>query len=157
MAEGRLTRDRDASGRPRNARPRDVTGRPLARGAAGVPEPGARPFVAEAGAVLGAAARLVDAGRPFAAHELFEQMWKAAPVDRRDLWRGLAQIAVGLTHAQRGNVTGAVALLGRGAELVAGCRDAPTELRIEVLLGDVRDLVAELVATGSWGVRVRFL
>ena len=29
-------RDRDAAGRPRNARPRDTAGRPLARGAVGV-------------------------------------------------------------------------------------------------------------------------
>ena len=32
----------------------------------------------------------------------------------RDLWQGLAQICVGLTHAARGNATGAVRLIERG-------------------------------------------
>jgi hypothetical protein len=41
------------------------------------------------------------------------------------LWRGLAQIAVGLTHVRRGNAGGAVALLRRGAERVSGYAAAP--------------------------------
>ena len=62
-----------------------------------------------------AAQRLIDSGHPFHAHELLEACWKAAPDDGRELWRGLAQLAVGLTHARRGNDRGAVALLRRGA------------------------------------------
>jgi predicted metal-dependent hydrolase len=50
---------------------------------------------------------------------VFEDAWKNAPEDERELWRGLAQIAVGITHAARGNRSGAVSLLGRGAERVA--------------------------------------
>ncbi len=112
-------RDRDAAGRPRNARPRDALGRPLSRGAAGepgLPEDVARP-AAEA---LALAQRLVDDGRPFQAHEVLESSWRAAPPGQRELWRGLAQIAVGLTHAQRGNARGAVALLRRGGQRVGG-------------------------------------
>ena len=45
---------------------------------------------------------------------MLEASWKAAPAAERDLWQGLAQIAVGLTHAQRGNAHGAAALLRRG-------------------------------------------
>lgn len=67
-----------------------------------------------------AAQRLIDAGRPFHAHEVLESAWKAAPAGQRDLWRGLAQIAVGLTHARRGNGRGAIALLRRGADAVGG-------------------------------------
>jgi hypothetical protein len=55
-------------------------------------------------------------GRPFHAHEVFEDAWKVASGPERDLWRGLAQVAVGLTHARRGNPRGAVSLLRRGAE-----------------------------------------
>jgi hypothetical protein len=58
---------------------------------------------------------LLIEGRPFHAHEVFEDAWKSADESDRDLWRGLAQVAVGLTHARRGNARGAVALLGRGA------------------------------------------
>jgi uncharacterized protein len=112
-------RDRDAAGRPRNARPRDELGRPLPPGRTGtdrIPDDLALP-PAEA---LQAAQRLLDTGRPFHAHEVLEASWKHAPAPERELWRGLAQIAVGLTHAQRGNARGAVALLRRGGERVGG-------------------------------------
>lgn len=116
-------RDRDAAGRPRNARPRDALGRPLAYGSPAAsgeaPPPAGSP--AES---LAQAQRLLDAGRPFEAHEVLEDAWKAAPDAERELWRGLAQLAVGLTHAARGNRTGAAALLARGAANLAGYRDA---------------------------------
>jgi len=112
-----VNRDRDVSGRPRNARPRDALGRPLGRGAAG--EPGTPDdFHLPPSAALAEAQRLIDAGRPFHAHEVLEASWKAAPAPERDLWQGLAQIAVGLTHAQRGNSRGAVTLLVRGADRI---------------------------------------
>jgi len=110
-------RDRDPAGRPRNARPRDAFGRPLPRGETGeerIPDDLAVP-PEEA---LSMAQRLLDSGRPFHAHEVLEASWKAAPAAERELWRGLAQIAVGLTHAQRGNATGAAALLRRGGRRV---------------------------------------
>jgi uncharacterized protein len=66
------------------------------------------------------AQRLVDEGRPFHAHEVFEAVWKSGPDDQRDLWQGLAQIAVGITHARRGNARGAAALLRRGGQRVGG-------------------------------------
>jgi predicted metal-dependent hydrolase len=66
--------------------------------------------------VLQLADEYLAAGRPFAAHEVLETAWKSRPEAERDLWQGLAQVAVGLTHLQRGNRTGAVALLRRGVE-----------------------------------------
>lgn len=61
---------------------------------------------------------LLDAGKPFHAHEVFEDAWKSGPASERALWRGLAQLAVGLTHAARGNLTGGVRLLRRGSGAV---------------------------------------
>jgi uncharacterized protein len=58
---------------------------------------------------------LLEAGRPFAAHEVLEARWKTAPEVERDLWQGLAQICVGLTHGARGNRLGALRLLDRAA------------------------------------------
>ncbi|MEP7025529.1 MAG: DUF309 domain-containing protein, partial [Actinomycetota bacterium] len=66
------------------------------------------------------AQQLMDEGRPFHAHEVLEDAWKAAPGPERALWRGLAQLAVGITHARRGNATGAAALLRRGAASISG-------------------------------------
>ncbi|WP_300611323.1 DUF309 domain-containing protein [Trebonia sp.] len=70
---------------------------------------------AEAAALGGS---LLANDRPFHAHEVFEAAWKSSAGPDRELWRGLAQIAVGLTHARRGNARGAVALLRRGARRV---------------------------------------
>lgn len=53
---------------------------------------------------------------PFHAHEVLEDAWKAAADAERALWKGLAQLAVGVTHAARGNPTGARNLLLRGAD-----------------------------------------
>lgn len=61
---------------------------------------------------------LLDAGKPFHAHEVFEDAWKSGPDEERPLWRGLAQLAVGLTHSARGNVKGGALLLRRGARAV---------------------------------------
>jgi uncharacterized protein len=114
---GERGRDRDATGRPRSARPRDELGRPLPRdaeGVEGVPDDIAlRPADS-----LAEAQRLLDGGRAFHAHEVLEGTWKAAPEPERELWRGLAQLAVGLTHARRGNAVGAVQLLRRAADRV---------------------------------------
>jgi hypothetical protein len=74
---------------------------------------------------LAEAQRLLDAGRPFHAHEVLEDAWKSAPDGERQLWRGLAQLAVGQTHLLRGNVRGAATLLERGAENIEPYAAAP--------------------------------
>lgn len=135
-----IDRDRDESGRPRNARARDALGRPLPRGVpgvAGVPDG----LVLSADDTLTEAQRLFDAGLPFQAHEVLEAAWKSAPAAERDLWQGLAQLAVGLTHALRGNRAGASALLDRGADRLARFPDAPHGIDTTSLLKWARDPV----------------
>ncbi|WP_399892725.1 DUF309 domain-containing protein [Streptomyces sp. BBFR51] len=110
-------RDRDDEGRARNARPRDGLGRPLPYGADGVPRQ-PEGVVRAPEDTVAEAQRLLDAGQPFHAHEVFEDAWKSGPDEERELWRGMAQLAVGLTHAARGNVTGGARLLRRGAGAV---------------------------------------
>ncbi|KAB8186052.1 DUF309 domain-containing protein [Microbispora catharanthi] len=107
-------RDRDEAGRPRNARPRDEYGRPLPRGTEGVPRV-PDDYAPAAEEALEEARNLLAAGRPFHAHEVLEARWKTGPAEERELWQGLAQICVGLTHIQRGNLSGAAALLTRGS------------------------------------------
>ncbi|GHB31968.1 hypothetical protein GCM10010377_22780 [Streptomyces viridiviolaceus] len=111
-------RDRDEEGRARNARPRDGLGRPLPYGADGVPRQ-PEGVVRAPDETVAEAQRLLDEGKPFHAHEVFEDAWKSGPEEERELWRGLAQLAVGLTHAARGNATGGARLLLRGAGAVA--------------------------------------
>jgi hypothetical protein len=111
-------RDRDDSGRPRNSRPRDALGRPLPRGLAGVPR-AAEGLRRSPEQTLREGQGLLEAGLPFHAHEVFEDAWKMASESDRELWRGLAQLAVALTHAARGNPVGAAALLRRAATTMA--------------------------------------
>ena len=141
-------RDRDAAGRARNARPRDALGRPLPRGAAGderIPDD----LLLPPALALGLAQRLLDEGRPFHAHEVLEASWKAAPPAERDLWQGLAQIAVGLTHARRGNAQGAAALLRRGADRVAGyAGSAPHDIDAATIAQEAREMAARIETEG---------
>lgn len=117
-------RERDEQGRARNARPRDALGRPLPRGAEGVariPDDLVLPPLPS----LAEAQRLLDAGLPFHAHEILEGTWKAAAPAERDLWQGLAQLAVGYTHLLRGNAAGATTLLQRARRRLSGYAGAP--------------------------------
>src|SRR3954471_24829439 len=127
-------RDRDTAGRARNARPRDALGRPLPYGTAGE-ERAPEGVVRAPAAALAEAQALLDAGRPFHAHEVLEDAWKSAPEVERQLWRGLAQIAVGLTHAARGNAEGAATLIQRGtANLAPYAADPPHGVAVTALV-----------------------
>ncbi|HEX6887538.1 MAG TPA: DUF309 domain-containing protein [Candidatus Nanopelagicales bacterium] len=137
-------RDRDDAGRPRQDRPRDALGRPLPYGAAGVePEP---EVALPPQAALERARTLLAEGLPFAAHEVLEARWKAAPAEERDLWQGLAQVCVGLTHEARGNAGGAATLLLRGADRLdrhAGTGGPTYGLDVAALVTWVRRRAAE--------------
>lgn len=130
MGQG-VTRDRDPAGRPRSARPRDQLGRPLPRSGGHPAEPDAPALPPLA--ALDEAQRLLDAGRPFTAHEVLEAVWKETTGAQRALWRGLAQLAVGLTHRARGNATGARALLRRGAATLQDVDGEPFGVPVEDL------------------------
>ncbi len=98
------------------------------------------------------AQRLLDAGMPFHAHEVFEDAWKSGPDAERELWRGLAQMAVGLTHAARGNAAGGARLLRRGAAAVeAFGRPAPYGIGVGPLAGWARELAGRVEAAGRPG------
>jgi uncharacterized protein len=102
------------------------------------------------------AQRLIDEGYPFHAHEVFEAVWKATPGTHRELWRGLAQLAVGLTHLQRGNDKGAVALLRRAADrLDPYSAEAPHRLDIAGLASHARWLADRSNAVTAADLRPR--
>ena len=162
-----MTRDRDPAGRPRNARPRDALGRPLDRAEPG--ESGAgQPRIPDDLVITGADAavladQLLREGRPFHAHEFLEAAWKTGPPAERDLWQGLAQIAVGLTHAHRGNARGAVTLLRRGAQRArayqvpaepgSGSGEArPFGMNLLAVLAAAEDLAARIERDGLAGI-----
>ena len=106
-------------GRSLARRGRDRLGRPVPLDSPDavpdVPEQALRPEDA-----LALAQALLQQDRAFAAHEVLEASWKAAAPDQREAWQGLAQVCVGVTHLQRGNVVGGVRLLRRGAGRLDG-------------------------------------
>lgn len=122
-----VERDRDPSGRASNSRQRDALGRPLPYGVEGVPRIPDDLDLSPDG-YLRYAQDLLDERLAFNAHEVLEAAWKSAPEDERSLWQGLAQLAVGITHIQRGNIGGAVALLRRAAERIGEAEWAPHEI-----------------------------
>jgi hypothetical protein len=135
-------RDRDESGRPRSTRPRDALGRPLPQGSEGVPRipddldlPPAE--------TLGYAQDLLDRGLAFNAHEVLEAAWKNGPDDEKTLWQALAQLAVGVTHVQRGNVKGAITVLRRASAGLAET-DKPAPYAIDAAgLVDYADVLID--------------
>lgn len=110
----------------RGERPRDRFGRPRPHGApdemAHAEEPG--DAVSTLDEAFDRAVELFDAQRFFEAHEFFEHIWKSDWIDPadKDFWKGVTQAAVGCCHVQRGNDTGALALLERAAHYLG---DAP--------------------------------
>jgi predicted metal-dependent hydrolase len=89
-----------------------------------------------------AAHDLLVAGRPFSAHEVFEARWKAGPTAEGDLWQGLAQLCVGITHAERGNRTGALRLIERARRRLEtyGSTGGPVYgLDVNHIIGWIRD------------------
>ncbi len=142
-------RDRDESGRPRSTRPRDALGRPLPQGSEGVPRipddlelPPAE--------TLRYAQDLLDRGLAFNAHEVLEAAWKNGPDDEKTMWQALAQLAVGVTHVQRGNVKGAITVLRRAsAGLAQNGKPAPYAIDVAGLVDYADELIDDLAANAT--------
>ncbi len=56
---------------------------------------------------------LFNAREYFDAHEVWEDVWRAAPQVEKKFLQGLIQVAVALHHHSRGNAVGARSLLAR--------------------------------------------
>jgi len=86
-------------------------------------------------------------GEFFAAHELWEDVWRGLAGDERTLAQGLIQIAAGLHHLQHGRPRPAARLLARGASKLS--RAPATTLPVAALLHDVTRLLAALDTPGG--------
>jgi hypothetical protein len=142
-------RDRDESGRPRSTRPRDALGRPLSPGSQGVPRiPDDLDLTPPE--TLAYAQDLLDRDLAFNAHEVLEAAWKNGPDTEKTLWQALAQLAVGITHVQRGNVNGAVTVLRRAsAGLAENDRPAPYAIDVAGLVHYADVLIDDLDANAA--------
>ena len=62
---------------------------------------------------------LFNRGEFFEAHEVLEDVWRAAPAEQKLFLQGMIQVAVGLHHYRSGNRAGAQSVLARAARNLA--------------------------------------
>ena len=74
--------------------------------------------MADTGAIR-AALDLVRAGDGFAAHEVLEDLWRAAAPAERDLYQGLVHVAVATYQESRGNAVGRARQLAKAHRRLA--------------------------------------
>ena len=130
-------------------RARDAAGRPVPPDSPDAVEPVPEQALPPVEA-LALARDLLTRGRPFFAHDVLEARWKAAPPQERDLWQGLAQVCVGLTHLQRGNPVGGARLLRRGAGRLAAYDGPSYDVDVPAVAGAALRR-AEAVEAGNEG------
>jgi uncharacterized protein len=71
----------------------------------------------------------------FEAHEVLEDVWRAAPVPEKKFLQGLIQIAVAFHHHSTGNLVGARSLLQRALRNLAGHPEDFGGIQLSALLG----------------------
>src|SRR2546425_7712089 len=64
--------------------------------------------------------KLFNSAAFFEAHEVLEDVWRAAPEPERKFLQGVIQVAVALYHHGNGNLVGARSLLGRASRNLSG-------------------------------------
>ena len=72
----------------------------------------------ESSPILQTAINKFNAGDYFTCHEYLEELWLDEPTPKRELYKGILQIGIGLRHLQRDNINGARRLLENGIRLL---------------------------------------
>jgi hypothetical protein len=82
---------------------------------------------------------LFDEHKFFEAHEVLEDVWRAAPAPERRFLQGLIQVAVALHHHSRGNAVGCRSLLERARRNLSGYPEQHGGLDLAALLRSLDD------------------
>lgn len=88
---------------------------------------------------------LYHAGRFFEAHEVLEELWRAAKGPQRLFLQALIHFAVGLHHAREGNFAGAERQLRKGLRKLAGYLPQYDGVDTRRLQGDVHRCLGEVI------------
>jgi predicted metal-dependent hydrolase len=91
---------------------------------------------------IAAALALVRDGRGFEAHELLEDLWRAAEPSERDLYQGLVHVAVATYQDTRGNEVGRTRQLEKALRRLAPYAPVYEGIPIEALLAWCRASLA---------------
>ncbi len=92
---------------------------------------------------------LFNRGEFFEAHEVLEDVWRAAPAGEKKFLQGLIQVAVGLHHHSRGNLAGARSLLARAHRNLSGYAAQHGGIDLAGLRGQVKRWVSALEEGGA--------
>ena len=82
---------------------------------------------------------LFNSAEFFEAHEVLEDVWRAAPEPERKFFQGLIQVAVALHHHSRGNLIGCQSLLARAVRNLAKYPAEHAGLEVAALLNVLAD------------------
>ena len=94
---------------------------------------------------------LIDVGAYFEAHEVLEDLWRAASSEERDFFQGLVHVAVAWHHAGRGNRPGCERQLAKAARRLGPY--APTHRGVDV--GDLLRQVEQASFPGLARVKIK--
>jgi len=77
---------------------------------------------------------LFNSAEFFEAHEVLENIWRAAPPEHKKFFQGLTQAAVAFHHHSTGNRIGARSVLARARKNLTGFHECFGEIQLGVLL-----------------------
>jgi predicted metal-dependent hydrolase len=80
----------------------------------------------------------------FEAHEVLEDVWRAAPANEKRFLQGVIQVAVALHHYSRGNAVGACSLMRRAHKNLSVYSESFAGLNVGELLATVANWQAAL-------------
>jgi predicted metal-dependent hydrolase len=90
------------------------------------------------------AVTLFNEGDWYGAHDLFEELWHETNEPERRWLQGMVQLSVALLHRQRGNLHGAMVLLGEARGRLITAASPPLEWQPDPLLVPLQTLFASL-------------
>ncbi|MBZ5629463.1 MAG: DUF309 domain-containing protein [Acidobacteriia bacterium] len=100
-------------------------------------------------------ADLFNAREYFDAHEVWEDVWRAAPAEEKKFLQGLIQVAVALHHHSRGNSAGARSLLARAQRNLSSYSDCYAGLNLAALRREISACEQALAAGQSCNFQVK--
>ena len=90
--------------------------------------------------------RLYEAAEFFAAHEVWEEVWLAAPEPEKTFLQGLIQVTAAFYHMQRNNSLGTELLLQAALGRLQRYPESFGGLAVHSLCGEIRDRLRILEA-----------
>jgi hypothetical protein len=88
---------------------------------------------------LGHGIELFNRAEFFNAHEVLEDVWRAAPAEEKKFLQGMIQVAVALYHHGNGNSIGARSVLRRGFRNLSRYPEGFGGIRLTTLLHSISD------------------